>query len=79
MGRAAWSRYSPATCRICIPLAALDGIRYGWEDEEVDRDAIMERYNPGEGDSRYDFEAMSMALQDGKLAIAWNDPGFTMD
>lgn len=56
-------------------LAAVDGIRYGWEDEEVDRDAIMERYNPGEGDSRYDFEAMSMALQDGKLAIAWNDPG----
>ena len=56
-------------------LAAVDGIRYGWEDEEVDRDALMGRYNPADWDSRYDFEAMSMALQDGKLAIAWNDPG----
>ena len=56
-------------------LAAVDGIRYGWEDEEVDRDALMGRYNPADWDSRYDFESMSMALQDGKLAIAWNDPG----
>lgn len=58
-------------------LAALDGIRYGWEDEEIDRDALMGRYNPVDWDSRYDFEAMSMALQDGKLAIAWNDPGLS--
>lgn len=56
-------------------LAAVDGMRYGWEDEEVDRDALMGRYNPADWDSRYDFESMSMALQDGKLAIAWNDPG----
>lgn len=58
-------------------LAAVDGIRYGWEDEEVDRDALMDRYNPADWDSRYDFESMSMALQDGKLAIAWNDPGLS--
>ena len=58
-------------------LAAVDGIRYGWEDEEVDRDALMGRYNPADWDSRYDFESMSMALQDGKLAIAWNDPGLS--
>lgn len=58
-------------------MAALDGIRYGWEDEEVDRDALMGRYNPVDWDSRYDFESMSMALQDGKLAIAWKDPGLS--
>lgn len=58
-------------------LAAVDGIRYGWEDEEVDRDALMGRYNPADWDSRYDFESMSMVLQDGKLAIAWNDPGLS--
>lgn len=58
-------------------LAAVDGMRYGWEDEEVDRDALMGRYNPADWDSRYDFESMSMALQDGKLAIAWNDPGLS--
>ena len=58
-------------------LAAVDGIRSGWEDEEVDRDALMGRYNPADWDSRYDFESMSMALQDGKLAIAWNDPGLS--
>lgn len=60
-----------------MPDMSVDGIRYGWEDEEVDRYALMGRYNPADWDSRYDFESMSMALQDGKLAIAWNDPGLS--
>lgn len=54
-------------------LAAKGGFAYAWEDEDVDPERILGTISPTRVDGGYGFETMSMALRDGKLAMAWRD------
>ena len=59
---------------LCV-LAAVDGVRYAWEDENVAVNEILDVLNPADVSVNGDFESMAMDLKDGKLAMAWNCTG----
>lgn len=61
---------------LCV-LAAVDGVRYAWEDENVAVDEILDVHNPADVSENGDFESMAMDLKDGKLAMAWNCTGLS--
>ena len=50
-----------------------------WEDENGDPGQVDMVCSPLKSDWEDDFEHMSMVLKDGKLAIAWNESGRTID
>ncbi len=54
-----------------------DGLGFAWEDENVDPDRISTAHNPADERLYWTFEDMSMALKDGKLAIAWGETGMS--
>lgn len=54
-------------------IPTVDGLEYGWEDEGAEADSYVNICNPSAEDRLIDFENMSMALRDGKLALAWAD------
>lgn len=54
-------------------LAGKGGFAYAWEGEDVDPERIISTISPTRVDGGYGFETMSMALRDGKLAMAWRN------
>lgn len=54
-----------------IPTA--EGADYVWEDEGAAPEGYFNSVNPAEVNWSCDFESMSMALRDGRLALAWGD------